>query len=199
MCRLIESVKVYQRKLWNIEFHNLRLNNSRRILFGCRDIIDLSDKIKLPNKLSNEIYKCRIIYSKDIHSIEFIPYKKKQIDSIKLIENNFIDYEHKYENRDELNKMLINSGADEIIIIKNDYITDASFANIILSDGEVFVTPSTPLLNGTKRMKLLQEGIIREEELKKNDLRKFKFIYLINAMRDLDETSKLLIGKIVDF
>ena len=180
MCRLIESIKVFDKKLFNIEYHNKRMNNSRRILFNCNDEIDLSTIIKIPENLDNRLYKCRLIYSKEIESIEFVPYVKKNINTIKIVENNFIDYTHKFENRDELNKMLLESNADEIIIIKNNFITDASFANIVFSDGIIFVTPSTPLLKGTKREKLLNEGIIREEELRKNDITKFKFFYLMN-------------------
>lgn len=198
MCRLIESIKVFDKKLFNIEYHNKRMNNSRRILFNCNDEIDLSTIIKIPENLDNRLYKCRLIYSKEIESIEFIPYVKKNINTIKIVENNFIDYTHKFENRDELNKMLLESNADEIIIIKNNFITDASFANIVFSDGIIFVTPSTPLLKGTKREKLLNEGIIREEELRKNDITKFKFFYLINSMLEIDDENKISIEKILN-
>jgi len=198
MCRLIESIKVFDKKLFNIEYHNKRMNNSRRILFNCNDEIDLSTIIKIPENLDNRLYKCRLIYSKEIESIEFVPYVKKNINTIKIVENNFIDYTHKYENRDELNKMLLESNADEIIIIKNNFITDASFANIVFSDGIIFVTPSTPLLKGTKREKLLNEGIIREEELRKNDITKFKFFYLINSMLGIDDENKISIEKILN-
>jgi len=198
MCRLIESIKVFDKKLFNIEYHNKRMNNSRRILFNCNDEIDLSTIIKIPENLDNRLYKCRLIYSKEIESIEFIPYVKKNINTIKIVENNFIDYTHKFENRDELNKMLLESNADEIIIIKNNFITDASFANIVFSDGIIFVTPSTPLLKGTKREKLLNEGIIREEELRKNDITKFKFFYLINSMLGIDDENKISIEKILN-
>jgi len=198
MCRLIESIKVFDKKLFNIEYHNKRMNNSRRILFNCNDEIDLSTIIKIPENLDNRLYKCRLIYSKEIESIEFVPYVKKNINTIKIVENNFIDYTHKFENRDELNKMLLESNADEIIIIKNNFITDASFANIVFSDGIIFVTPSTPLLKGTKREKLLNEGIIREEELRKNDITKFKFFYLINSMLGIDDENKISIEKILN-
>ncbi len=198
MCRLIETIKVFDKRLFNIEYHNKRMNNSRKILFGCKDEIDLSSIIKIPENLDNQLYKCRLIYSKEIESIEFIPYYKKNIDTIKIVENNFIEYTHKYENRAELNKMLLESKADEIIIIKNNFITDASFANIVFSDSVIFVTPSTPLLKGTKREKLLAEGIIREEELRRVDITKFKFIYLINSMLDINDENKIPTEKILN-
>lgn len=197
MCRLIESIKVFEKKLFNIEYHNKRMNNSRRILFNCNDEIDLLTMIKIPDYLNNGLYKCRLIYSKEIESIEFIPYVKKVINKIKVVENDFINYEHKYEDRSELTKMLSESNADEIIIVKNNFVTDASFANLIFSDGVIFITPSTPLLKGTKREKLLNEGIIKEEEIKKSDIKKFKYVYLINSMLNLEEENKILIEKIL--
>ncbi|MEJ5351446.1 MAG: aminotransferase class IV [Melioribacteraceae bacterium] len=197
MCRLIESIKVFEKKLFNIEYHNKRMNNSRRILFNCNDEIDLSTMIKIPDYLTNGLYKCRLIYSKKIESIEFIPYVQKVINKIKVVENDSINYEHKYEDRTELNKMLSESNADEIIIIKNNFVTDASFANLIFSDGIIFITPSTPLLKGTKREKLLNEGIIREEEIKKSDIKKFKYVYLINSMLNLEEKYKISLEKIL--
>lgn len=197
MCRLIETIKIFDKKLFNIEYHNRRMNNSRKILFGCDDEINLLDKIIIPSYLSNELYKCRVIYSKEIESIEFIPYKKKEIYKVKVVENNDIEYEHKYEDRTALTKMLIDSNADEIIIIKNRLITDGSFSNIVLSDGNSYLTPATPLLKGTKRAKLLDEGIIKEDELKEKDLKKFKYIFFINAMLDLENNNRILLDKII--
>ncbi|PKL83610.1 MAG: chorismate-binding protein, partial [Ignavibacteriae bacterium HGW-Ignavibacteriae-3] len=34
MSRLLETVKIYKRKSWNIEFHNARMNRSRRELLN---------------------------------------------------------------------------------------------------------------------------------------------------------------------
>lgn len=193
------------------------MNNSRRILFGCNDEIDLSKEIVIPQNISNGIYKCRVIYAQRIFSIEFMPYQKKKITNLQIVTNNLICYEHKYEDRKEIDKLfnqrllpkadeplaqfspsLISSKReDDILIVKNNLITDTSFANVVLSDGVVYLTPSFPLLKGTKRAKLLEEGLIREEEIFLKDLKKFKCVYLINAMLDLDESNKIPIENIV--
>lgn len=202
MCRLIESIKVYNKRLWNLKFHNARMNNSRRVLFGCKDEIDLSKEIIIPNNISNELYKCRVVYAQQIISIEFIPYYRKKISTLQVIINNSINYEHKYEDRSEINKLVSSVKADDILIVKNNLITDTSFANVVFSDGIIFLTPSAPLLRGTKRAKLLDEGLIREEEILLSDLtrqtslKKFKYVYLINAMLDIDENYKIPIENI---
>jgi 4-amino-4-deoxychorismate lyase len=133
------------------------------------------------------MYKCRIIYSREIETIEFIPYTKKKIEIIKLVECDAIEYNHKYFNRKIFDDLLAESGADEILIIKEGKITDTSYSNIAFYDGNKWLTPSTPLLKGTKREKLLREGKIFKAEIVKNDLQYFQSASLINAMMDLGE------------
>ncbi|MBK8052928.1 MAG: hypothetical protein IPK35_06555 [Saprospiraceae bacterium] len=42
-------------------------------------------------------------------------------------------------------------GNDEIIIVKDDKVTDAFYFNIVCCKDESFYTPAEPLLFGTKR------------------------------------------------
>jgi 4-amino-4-deoxychorismate lyase len=81
--------------------------------------------------------------------------------------------------------------ADDILIIKNGFITDTSFSNIAFFDGTQWFTPFTYLLNGTQRQHLLRQGAIVETEITPSDLKQFRYAKLINAMLDL-ETSPLI-------
>ncbi|HON17298.1 MAG TPA: chorismate-binding protein, partial [Spirochaetota bacterium] len=60
-------------------------------------------------------------------------------------------------------------------------------ANIAFYDGEKWLTPTKPLLYGTKREYLLEEGKIVEEEISTRDIKFFYKVSLINAMLDLEE------------
>ncbi len=197
MSRLIESIKVYNKRLYNIEYHNARMNNSRAELFNSKDQIDLSKIILLPDDLLNELYKCRVIYSEKIISVDFQRYKKRKVDCLQIVHDNEITYSHKFEDRTKFEKYLTKAKADEILIIKNELVTDISFSNVVFSDGIKYFTSSTPLLKGTKRAKLIAEDIIQEEEIKLKDISKFKSFYLINALLDLDEENKLPIERII--
>ena len=75
--------------------------------------------------------------------------------------------------------------------MKNGYITDTSFSNIIFFDGANWITPSTPLLEGTKIKELLEKKIISEQEIKLKDLIKFSKAKLINAMIDIDDGNEI--------
>ena len=128
------------------------------------------------------IYRCRILYDKYIHSIEYIPYHPKEIHTLKIIPST-IDYEYKYANRKALNTLLQQQkGIDDIIIEKEGYLTDTTIANIAFYDGTQWVTPSKPLLEGTMRAKLIDKGFLLKKEIKKEDLTHYTQVALMNAM-----------------
>lgn len=186
MYQLFETIKIKDRKLHNIEFHNSRMNNSRKILFNCDDEIILEKIIKIPDELSNNIFKCRVVYSKQIDDVEFQPYFERKISTLQTINVDWIDYSYKFLDRSNLQKLLCKSTADEVLIIKNGFVTDTTFTNVVFYDGKNFFTPNSPLLKGTKREKLLREGIIQEKEIRLDDIKFYKSILLINSMLELD-------------
>lgn len=194
MCRLIESIKIENRQLKAIEWHNKRFNESRREAFGITIPIYLEEVIKIPATLTNKVYKCRVLYGKEIESIEFQPYAIRPVKSLKLVDGGSIDYHLKYENRIELAALLTQKGeADDILIVKNGCITDTSYANIALFDGKQWFTPDTYLLNGTKRQHLLFKGILQEKQIKVNDLQYYTSIKPINALLDFEETESVVV------
>ncbi|MGP8214535.1 MAG: aminotransferase class IV family protein [Bacteroidia bacterium] len=188
MYPLIESIKVSDGRFQNLSLHNARLNKSRRELWACKDEIDIAESVVIPGNVVKGIYKCTVTYGKTITNIQFQPYAIRKINSLKLVADNTIDYSYKYANRDCLNKLLEQKeGCDEIIIVKHKMLTDTSFSNIAMYDGKKWLTPVKPLLKGTKREELLQQGLIAEAEISISDLKNFNKLSLINAMLDLGD------------
>ena len=193
MCRLFETIRIENRQLCSIDYHNRRFNRSRKELFGLPDFIDLFDVIEIPKELGRKIYKCRLIYDKEIISIDFEPYSPRVIKSLKLVVADRLSYQYKYHNRDSINKLLTLKGdCDDILIIKNGLITDASYANVVFYNGEKWVTPAKPLLKGIMREKLLAEGMIFEQKISLNEIKLFKNIKLINAMLPMELAPEIL-------
>ena len=93
--------------------------------------------------------------------------------------------------------MKIRGNCDDILIIKDGFITDTSYSNIVVRDdsGRWF-TPSSYLLKGTKRSYLLDKGIISEAEITPASLRKYKELKLINSMIDIKDTAGITINTI---
>ncbi len=197
MSQLFETIKLQNKKLFNIEYHNERMNNSRRNLFGTEDKINLEEVIKIPDGISNNAFKCRVVYSEKITDIEFQPYYEKKVNSLQAINVDWIDYSYKYLDRSNLQKLLCKCIADDVLIIKNGFVTDTTYSNVVFYDGKNYFTPNTPLLKGTKREKLLREGIIKETEIKISDINNYKSLFLINAMLDIDEAKAIPINKII--
>jgi len=187
MCLLFETIKVFERKLVDIDYHNQRLNRTRKLLFGMSEKIDLNEQIFIPDDLDMSLFKCRIAYDeKGFAEAKFSPYKINKINSLKVIRNADIDYSFKYSDRIIINNLLAQKGdCDDILIIKNGYVTDTSICNIVFFDGDKWVTPSTPLLRGTKRERLIQEGVIYDALITEEDLFKFETFALINTFRDI--------------
>jgi 4-amino-4-deoxychorismate lyase len=197
MCQLIESIRVTCGELQNIGYHNERFNRSRKELFGLHDEIDLSKLIVLPDNIDQATYKCRVIYSKILHNIEFQPYIQRNISSLKMVNVEFIDYSYKYLNRNCFTDKMIKIEADDILIVKNGFITDTSFSNIVFFDGSNWVTPSTYLLNGTMRRYLLDTNKIISRLIIPEDLKNFESAKLINAMLGLDNSQVISVGNII--
>lgn len=188
MCLLIETIKVKDRKFYNIPFHNERMNKVRKALWNCKQRIDLSNVLTIPPELDNRLFKCRVLYSKEIKKVEFMPYNFPGIKRLKLVFSDDIDYSYKYADRSVINVLYEKRYPyDDILIVKNGYLTDTSFCNIVLKKKGEYFTPSTFLLNGTKRQKLLSEKKIKEKKIRMDELKDYEPLYLINAMIDLED------------
>jgi len=198
MYRLIESIKLQNRQLQHVEWHNKRLNEARYLLFAAKNPIDLQQIVEIPSSLSDGVYKCRILYGENIESIEFQPYTPREVWTLKLLEADEIEYTYKYEDRQALNRLFAMKGeADDILIVKNGHITDTSYSNIVFFDGDKWITPDTYLLNGTQRQRMLSEGLIFETPVAVGDLKSFKLAKPINAMLDFEATATVKIDSCV--
>jgi 4-amino-4-deoxychorismate lyase len=197
MSRLIETIKCSNGKLFNLEFHQARFEKSCVEYFGIQSPINLTEQIEIPEFAKTGLFRCRVTYSTQIEKIEFIPHQYRQIKTLKLIEDNEIDYRYKYNDRNRLNQLFEQRGTcDDIIIVKNGCVTDSTVANIVFYDGEKWWTPDSPLLPGTQRAKLMGSGKISECRITLKDISKYKKAGLINAMNDWNVMPQIAIHKI---
>lgn len=188
MCRFIETIRLENGRFENLMFHQQRLDHTQRIHFGTSFNINLKEKLSkaLKENFSAQpagLFKCRIVYSKQIHEIRFIPYSFPSIQSLQMVKADTIEYSSKYENREQLNRLFaLRKNADDILIVKNGRITDTSFCNVLFFNGKDWITPEHPLLKGTQRAALLYQEKIITASIRPEDLSLFSKIRLINAM-----------------
>ncbi|WP_457745527.1 aminotransferase class IV family protein [Sulfurimonas sp.] len=187
----LETIKVLDGEVYHLEYHQERMT---RALNGKKSY-ELSSLINAPKK---GLYRCRIVYDALTISVEYHPYIKRDISSLKLIESNDIEYNHKYLNRREIDNLFLQKKhCDDILIVKDSLITDTSIANIAFYNGEYWITPKKPLLRGTTRERLLQKRKIFEADISIYELKRYEKIALMNAMIDFDIIAKENIEEII--
>ncbi|MBP6385046.1 MAG: aminotransferase class IV [Pseudarcicella sp.] len=188
MEKIIETLLIADNEIKNVSFHNARMNKARADIFGSNTVLDLDEAINIEELNPTIKHRCRVTYNETgIIEIIFTPYEEKKIEILKLIDVGNYEYDHKWLNRDFLLKVLErNPEADDIIMIKNGFVTDSTIANLAFWDGQNWYVPNTPLLKGTKREKLLLDKTITETTIKVADIKKFEKVALINVFRDLN-------------
>ena len=137
---------------------------------------------------TEKIHKARIVYNikGEILEAAIMPYTMRKINSIRLVKCDNIDYSLKYADRSGLDALSeLADGADEIIIVRHGMLTDTSYSNIALLNGDKWVTPRTPLLKGTMRQQLLDKNLLIEADITPEALKDYQQICLINAMMPL--------------
>lgn len=183
MSRLIESIRLENGVFGNLTYHQDRMDASIRKLFGRPNSIMLKDYLNSLSFPSEGLFKCRLVYDRYIQNVECIPYHIKPVTRLKIIHVDALEYAHKYEDRKSLTEAYAQRGdCDDILLAKNGFITDSYYANVILLDGSTWYTPSQPLLKGTYRQYLLNEGKIKEAPIHSDDVYSFSRIKLINAL-----------------
>lgn len=187
MFQFIESIKVEDQEVFLLDFHQKRVNQTFAH-FGKEGSIDLSKIFKNLDHDEDGLFKLRVAYDLDKKvRTQMIPYAIPEIQDFQLVENNTFDYSFKFEDRKELEKMKMKSKAEEIIIIKNNHITDTSFSNLLFMKGKEWFTPTTYLLNGVQRQNLLKKKKIKEMEITLQNIKQFSHFQLINALNDFDD------------
>lgn len=182
MCPVyFESIRVADGKVFHLNYHQRRVERISAV-----QLQEAVDRVSLPQK---GLYKLRISYTPTaILRTDIQAYTPKDIDSLKGVYDDHIDYSLKSEDRSALNRLhRLRESCDDVLIIKNGRITDTSYCNILFSDGAKWITSDTPLLEGTCRARLIEEGKIGVEEIRVTDLHAFKYYMLVNAMLDFDE------------
>ena len=179
-----ETICVVDGKHLNVDYHQARYEKTLKS-FSIYNFEKLESFFETP--LSG-LYRCKIIY--DVHSIkniEYFKYTKREINSLKLIEDNIIDYSLKSTNRQDLDELYKQKDTcDDILVVKNGYITDTSIANIALYKDGFWYTPKKTLLDGTTRQRYLDNSKLVLKDIAVDELGSYTKIALLNAMIDFD-------------
>lgn len=186
--KYFETIKCEDFEIFNLEYHNKRVSSTIGLNINLQEYI---------YPVSNELLRCKVIYDKnEIIDVLYFPYKKREIKNFKLIFDDEIEYEKKYLDRTNLDKLFEQKeNSDEIIIVKNGVITDTSIANIAIFYENIWITSKNCLLKGTTRNRLIEEKKLVEKDISLKILKGASRLALMNAMIGFDEIKDYSLSK----
>ncbi len=195
--KLIESIRLENGTYANLEYHQSRMERSCSELGIAYTSLPLQEFLNHINSPKKGLWKCRVGYSTCIEKIEFKAYKIKAVNSLKVVHDNSIDYSHKYEERSRLTSLYNQrSDCDDIIIVKNGLVTDSYYGNLLFLKTGVWYTPSSYLLPGTMRQRLIDLGQVVERDIRLEDIAGYEKVKIVNAMLDFELGPALEIGEV---
>ena len=183
MSQFFESIRIKDGIAENLGFHQLRVDRTLKAFDASHYSIELMTIVQELVLPTLGLFKLRISYDLNgNYEAKCNPYQYKQINHFALVDIKGHRYDYKNANRDWINEALAESGKDEIMMHDGGLIKDCSYTNIAFYDGANWYTPESPLLEGTQRAKLIQEGIIISKALRVDDIPNFIKFKCINAM-----------------
>jgi 4-amino-4-deoxychorismate lyase len=188
MSRFIESIRIENGLAPLIEYHQRRYEQCLNVHFQHATPEQLAH-IAQKHLHKQGKWKLRIAYDHKIRSVECIPYQPRHIKRFHLVYDDQVDYAWKYSNRKTFEKLKSGCADDEeIILVKNNLISDSSYANLAFYKNPYWYTPKHPLLKGVMRQYLLDNKKIKTTNITPELLNDFKCFCQINAMLDLNES-----------
>ena len=192
---LVETIRADNGLFDSLMPHIERMERSRRDLFGIEPdgYLEevLGDALRLrASSIGEGRWKVRVLYDTEIRDVEAAAYQPKLINTAALVDGRGISYTWKTADRselDELTRRAEAAGADTALIVSDGRITDFPYANAAFFDGSSWWTPDLPLLPGTRRARLLDDGRISAIPIAPGNLDRFISVSPINAMLELGE------------
>ena len=189
---LIESIKLLDGKVPLLALHQTRMDQARRALFTKSPVIRLKSLLPDLSLPTSGVHKIRVEYAERVLKTEVIPYQIRPINSVRVVDAGQLIYNRKFADRAGINELFAGRGeADDVLMARNGYLMDTSYANVALYDGRHWYTPSYPLLRGVRREKLLKENKVRPAMIRVRDLPNFKRMRVMNAMLSWEEMPEL--------
>lgn len=171
-----------------LDHHQRRVDRSRRWYYAKSPAFRLSEVLRQLELPTSGLFKLRILYGAQLLSYEVLPYALKPVNSLRIVHADALSYGRKYADREGIDNLFDKRrNCDDILIIQRGYLTDTSYANIALSDGERWYTPSWPLLRGARRELLVEQKVIHPSVIRLRDLGHFVSLRLVNSMMEWEE------------
>jgi 4-amino-4-deoxychorismate lyase len=183
----VEEIKCSGGEYHNLECHAIRMDRTLRHFFGKRFVHEHLREF-LPEPPDRSTLKCTLIYSDAVLSAELAPWAPPAVKTMGVVAVEGLDFIYKLEDRSELAKIREFAGADEVVIIRNGFVTNCSTGNLVFRDREgVLHTPLHYIHAGTKRALLVKSKKVTTHPIKASSIHSYDRVMIINAMTDVED------------
>lgn len=175
----LETILCTEGEAHHLPYHQRRLDSTlQRVGFTRKYVLN-----RLITPPHTGTYRCRFLYDGLDFTIEYHPYVPKTISSLRALIDDTISYPFKTTERAALDALYRQrNGCDDVVIVRNGFLSDTTIANIALFDGHRWLTPEKPLLEGTTRLRLIEEGTLVPAPLRLDDIASARKIAVMNAL-----------------
>jgi 4-amino-4-deoxychorismate lyase len=183
----IEVIKAADGVYLNLEAHAVRMDRTMRRHF--REAFHHPSLPKaLPAPPPRGVSMLTLLYGREIISMEFSDYARPSLDSMAMVDAGQVDFPFKSRDRGRLDAIREFAGADEAVIVRNGFITNATSANLVFRDfhGGLF-TPLHYIHSGTKRESYIRNKTVTAYPIKHDQLASYETVTLVNAMLDIED------------
>lgn len=199
----IEAIEWNNGQAHRLEYHQRRIDAAFRCLYPGTKAFNLEEELEKQQCISaSEIlkasqvpffpdqgkYKLRIQYDYQLRSVEFQQYHLREIKTLQMVEISQKTMEYKSSSRELIDAAFARRGtADDVLLVRDGLITDTSYANVAVYDGQKWLSPRIPLLYGTRRAFLLDHQLIEVADISVDELSGFQSLRLFNALIEFGE------------
>lgn len=188
MFQFLESIKLKDGEFLRLKYHQQRVDKAFQLFAPNAHVLDLEACLSSLTLPGQGVYKCRVIYGSIKHQVELIPYQLRPVQTLKLIETNIASTVYKPSERSEIEALFSLRGeCDDVLLIKDGLLTDSSYCNIALYNGQEWISPRVPLVYGTQRAELIERQRIIEQDIPAESIQHYQQIRLFNAMIEFGE------------
>jgi 4-amino-4-deoxychorismate lyase len=175
----LETIRIEDGKAAHLSYHQARLEATLQA-YRLHVHYDLAALIAPP---SSGLLRCRALYDATSITFSYTPYVPRTFDALYAVYDDTIAYPYKTTDREHLNQLFDRRHDQaDVAIIKKGFLRDTTIANIALFDGRRWVTPSNPLLHGTARARLIEEGFLLEKPIPAAAIPTYEKVAIMNAM-----------------
>lgn len=182
----LETILAQEGALPWLPWHQARLDRTLAAhgIFSSHDLAALL----LPPAAGH--WRCRVLYDGDTARVEYLPYVKSAVNALQIVNDDGIDYTYKSADRAALEALFaLRGAADDVLIVKNGLVTDTTRANVACRIAGVWYTPAHPLLEGTARARLLDEGKLSARDITIEEACRAERVAVMNALSGFVEVS----------